>query len=55
MQDAIVAGVVVSQPVGNLGDYVWIDVVHRLSDVGDGSRVRPPESAMLEQQTDDGA
>ena len=55
MQDAIVAGVLVSQAVGNLGDHVWIDVVQRLSDVGNGSRVRSPESATLQQQTDDGA
>jgi len=47
MQDAIIAGVVVAQAVCNLRDDFGIDVVQRLSDVGNRSRVWSPEGATL--------
>ena len=47
MQDAIVAGVVVSQAVGNFDDHFQIDVVQRLTDVGNRSCVRSPEGTAL--------
>ena len=47
MQDALVASAVVSQAVGNLGDHFRIDVVKRLTDVGNGSPLWSPEAAAL--------